>query len=89
MSAELKDFRARITPEADCALEAMSRATAKDRQEIARDVLHEWALLQIHAASVMHRLLLAEGLSGIDGGIAGHAGASEGLQGTARRAAAK
>ena len=88
MSIELKDFRGRITPEADCALEAMSRASGKERQEIAREVLHEWALRQIHAASVMHRLLLAEGLKGIDGGIAGHAGASEGVQGNARRGGA-
>ena len=71
MGVELKDYRGRITPEADCVLEAQARATGRDRQEIAREVLHRWALEQIHAANVLHRQLRAEGLSGIDGGTAG------------------
>lgn len=87
MSAELKDYRGRITTETDCALEAISRATGQERQEIARQVLHEWALRQIHAASVMHRLLLSEGLSGIGEGISGNARECAGAQGTARRGA--
>lgn len=84
MSIELKDFRGRITPETDCALEAISRATGKERQEILREVMHEWALRQVHAASVMHRLLLAEGLKGIDGGIAGHVRDSQGSRGSSK-----
>lgn len=83
MSIELKDFRGRISPETDAALEGISRATGQDRQEIVRGILHEWAMKQIHAASVMHRLLQAEGLRGIDGGIGGNAGASEGTRGNA------
>lgn len=71
MGIELKDFRGRISPETDAVLEGLSRATGKDRQEIAREVLHEWALRQIHAASVTHQLLQAEGLRGIDGGACG------------------
>ena len=85
MSAELKDYRGRITAETDCALEAISRATGQDRQEIARQVLHEWALRQIHAASVMHKLLMAEGLRGIDGGMQGNARDCEGMPPTSRR----
>ena len=84
MSVELKDYRGRITAETDCALEALSRATGQDRQEIVRGILHEWAAKQIHAASVMHKLLQAEGLGGIDGGTAGNAGASEGMRGNRR-----
>lgn len=84
MSIELKDFRGRITAETDCALEAISRATSKERQEILREVMHEWALRQIHAASVMHRLLLAEGLRGIDGGISGSVRESEGSRGSGK-----
>ena len=83
MSIELKDFRGRITPETDAALDGISRATGQDRQEIVRDILHGWAMKQIHAASVMHRLLQAEGLKGIDGGVSGNAGASEGSRGNA------
>lgn len=70
-------------------LEGISRATGQDRQEIARAVLHEWAQRQIHAASVTHRLLQAEGLPGIDGGTAGNVGAREGACGTACRGGLK
>lgn len=84
MSVELKDYRGRITAETDCALEALSRATGQDRQEIVRGILHEWAAKQIHAASVMHRLLQAEGLGGIDGGVPGNAGESQGMRGSRR-----
>lgn len=61
---ELKDFRGKITPEADVVLEAQSRCTGKERQEIARQVLHEWALQQIAANRVLNRLLVVEGLAG-------------------------
>lgn len=84
MGVELKDYRGRITPETDCALEALSRATGQDRQEIVRGILHRWAEKQIHAATVMHRLLQAEGLPGIAGGIGGNVRDSEGLRGNRR-----
>lgn len=85
MGVELKDFRGRITPETDAVLEGISRATGQDRQEIARAVMHEWALKQIHAASVTHRLLQAEGLAGIDGGTRGHVRECKGTCGSACR----
>jgi len=65
MSIELKDFRGKITPEADVVLEAISRSTGKDRAEIARDVLHEWASNQINVATVLDTLMKREGMSGI------------------------
>lgn len=74
MSAELRDLRAKITTEADIALEAASRITGKDKAEICREVLHRWALEEIRKATVMHRLLTAEGLPG----------ATEGSQGSLR-----
>jgi hypothetical protein len=73
MGIELKDFRGRISVETDCVLEAQSRALGCDRQEIARQVLHKWALEQIHAATVLHNQLRAEGLEGIGGGGKGSA----------------
>lgn len=68
MSAELHDFRGRITAETHCALEAVSRRTGRERQEIVREILHGWAMDHIHDASLLDRLLRAEGLDGIGQG---------------------
>lgn len=78
MSAELKDFRGKITPEADCVIEAVARSKGVERQEVVREVLHAWAMGRIHGASVLNKLLRAEGLPGIGDGIAGQTRASGG-----------
>lgn len=83
MSAELQDFRAKITSETHCALEAVSRSSGRDRSEIAREILHKWALEQIHGATVLHKLLQAEGLSGIAEGVSGNLRESQGVRGRA------
>lgn len=67
MSIELKDFRGKITPETDCVLETMSRVHGRDRSEVARDILHEWAVRQIHESVVLAQLLQANGISGKTG----------------------
>ena len=72
MSAELKDFRGKITAETDCVLEAEARSSGKERQEVVREILHTWALQRIHSATVMHNLLRAEGLPGIGEGVSGN-----------------
>lgn len=61
MSAELKDFRGKITAETDAVLEALNRASGRDRCEIAREVLHKWAVEQLEAAKLMVRLARCEG----------------------------
>jgi len=71
MAAPLKDFRGKITAETDCVLEAMTRVTGKDRSELARDVLHEWARERLAEHSILDRLLKAEGLDGESQGIVG------------------
>lgn len=68
MSIPLIDLRAKVTPEADAVLEAVQRATGKDKSEVVRDVLHKWAMNEIHAASVLQSILQREGLSGASGG---------------------
>ena len=68
MSLPLIDLRAKVTPEADAVLEAVHRATGKDKSEVVRDVLHKWAMNEIHAASVLQSILQREGLSGASGG---------------------
>lgn len=81
VASELKDFRGKITLETDCAIEAESRASGKERQEIVREILHDWAVRRIDGASVLHRLLRAEGLPGIPEGIAGNRGECRGTSG--------
>jgi hypothetical protein len=71
MSAELRDFRGKITVETELALEAMSRAFKRDKSDIAREVLHTWALRKIMEANVMARLLRTEGLNGAVEGTPG------------------
>lgn len=63
MSAELRDFRGKVTSETDAVLEALNRATGRDKSEIAREVLHKWAVEQLHAAKLMVRFAACEGVS--------------------------
>jgi hypothetical protein len=69
VSLDLKDLRLKITPETDCVLRARARATGKDINELAREVLHEWAGAEIHSATVMVGLLTVEGLAGARQGV--------------------
>lgn len=63
MSAELKDLRTKITLETHCWLEAESRATGRDKAEIAREILHQHALVKIREAEILEGLLRTEGLA--------------------------
>jgi len=65
MSADLKDFRGKITRETDVALEAESRVSGRDRADIAREILHAWAAKKLHEASVLSALALSGGIAGI------------------------
>lgn len=85
MSAELKDFRGKISVETDCVLEAINRVTGKDKSEIAREVLHKWAMDQVHVNNVLGRLLAAEGMLAASEGTAT---ASQGTSGNRRERAA-
>ena len=71
MSLPLRDFRGKITHATHAALEARARAEGKFAQEIARDVLHEWAVREIEAATVLHASAKREGLLGEDEGKRG------------------
>ncbi|HEY1723997.1 MAG TPA: hypothetical protein VGF89_01135 [Steroidobacteraceae bacterium] len=64
MSEKLKDFRGKITPEIYVALEAESRVSGRTHSEIAREVLHRWALEKLHISSVVEGLAAAEGIGG-------------------------
>lgn len=61
MTVELRDLRAKITVEADSALDVVSRVTGKDRSEIVRDIIHKWALEQVAISTLLQARLKAEG----------------------------
>jgi hypothetical protein len=63
MSLPLIDLRAKVTAEADAVLEAVQRSTGRDKSEVVRDVLHKWAMQEIHACSVLQNILSREGLA--------------------------
>ena len=63
MSIPLADHRTKITVETEAVLEAAHKATGRDMSAITREVLHQWALKEIHAASVLHTILSREGLA--------------------------
>jgi len=71
MSLPLIDFRGKITPSTDAVLEALHQSSGRDRSEIARDVLNEWALQKIHEASLIDKRLRVEGFAGIADGTKG------------------
>jgi hypothetical protein len=73
MTIPLIDLRAKVTIEADAVLEAIHRSTGKDKSEIVRDVLHKWAMTEIHASNVLNSILKREGLLGAFEGTAGKA----------------
>jgi hypothetical protein len=81
MAAELLDLRAKITPEAHCALAAYARAHDIDKSEVVRDILDKWAGKQIHAASMLANCLRAKGLTAAAEGIAGAAQGTSGNRG--------
>ena len=53
MSAPLEDLRAKISIRAHCALAAHARAHGIDKSELVRNIIDEWALKQMHGASMI------------------------------------
>ena len=84
MAIPLIDLRGKITAETDAVLEALHQATGRDRSEIVREVLADWAAAKIHEASLIDSRLRREGLRGIDGGMRGSVRDDEGSAGSAR-----
>jgi len=62
MSIPLTDFRCKLTPEIAAMLETLHQTTGKDKSELARDVLHKWAVTEIRAAMILHGELKGKGV---------------------------
>jgi predicted DNA-binding protein len=60
---ELRDLRAKVTVDTDQVLDALSRATGKDKSEIVREVLSRWADEEVHKATMVLRLMDRKGTS--------------------------
>jgi hypothetical protein len=72
MSIPLQDHRTKITPETEAVLEAVNKATGRDMSAITRDVLHSWAVKEIHASNVLQKILAREGLKVASAGTEGN-----------------
>ena len=66
---DLQDLRAKVTRRTHAVLLAKSAATGKELTVLVREVLDVWASDEVHAATVMARLLRSEGLLGELGGL--------------------
>jgi len=76
MSLELHDVgRVRVTALAHCALAAHKRIYGTEYSEQIRKIVEEWAVKQVHGATVLSSCLKAKGLTVEDAGISGSAAA--------------
>lgn len=71
--ADLVDLRTKITRETSAALDAEHAATGVDKSEIAREVLHRWAVEKIHGCRLLVEALAREGIEARIGGRNGKA----------------
>lgn len=65
-SRELRKLLSWITLEADVMIDAHAQATGRDRSEVARDVLHAWALEQLRISNIAQAGLRSEGIERSD-----------------------
>lgn len=78
MATDLRSVHVRITVETDAVVDAKAKALDKDRAEILRDVLHQWALKEIEVGRLIEQRLRAEGISGSSAGGSGSGADSRG-----------
>lgn len=64
MSIELIDLRAKITELTDVVLDVQHKMTGKDRSEIVREVLDEWATRCEREATLLCKALESKGIKG-------------------------
>ena len=80
MSSPLEDLRAKVSTRAHCALAAHARAHGIDKSELVRVILDEWAVKQLHGASMLVRCLRAKGETAAAEGITAASRGTAGLE---------
>lgn len=71
MSLPLVDLRIKVTPEVAALLEVLHNITGTDKSELARDVLHKWAVKEVRASMMLHAELKDKGILRDYEGVAG------------------
>lgn len=64
----LIDLRAKVTETTNQVLEAHARHRNRDKSEIVREILHDWALSEIDKSSLVQRLTRRDGNGTASGG---------------------
>lgn len=67
MAIELRDLRTKVSVTCDALLEGRSRSEGRDKADIVREILHQWADRQLDMLNVADRLVRVEGIEGILG----------------------
>ena len=75
MSLPLVDLRAKITLDTDLILDVVAKTSGRDRSELIRDILGDWAEQRRHEAIVIGQELEAKGLGGLERRARGNRGA--------------
>lgn len=69
MSLPVKDYRGGLTALSHAVYSAIAEAKGKDVQEIIRQVVHEQALIELRAASLIPKAMRANGITTEDDGV--------------------
>lgn len=61
MSADLIDFRTKLTPRSHAVLTAVARASGREMSELVRELVDRWADERVHESTLVLRLARGEG----------------------------
>jgi hypothetical protein len=69
MALELTPIPIKIAPDTLAILRSEAELTGRHQNEVARQILAEWAERQVHVARIRNKHLKREGFAGIDGSV--------------------
>ena len=62
MALHLIDCRIKITQQSDAVLELIHQQTGKDKSEIHREAMHEWAMKEFDKLRLLNEIMVGKGL---------------------------